>query len=53
MAGLDPSATFGIPLESEKRTVTGVALPSNRAALLSNAAPGDAVKLPSTTKPLA
>ena len=53
MADPDPSATFGIPSESEKRTVTGIALPSNRAALLSPAACGDAVKLPSTTTPLA
>jgi hypothetical protein len=39
--------------ESEKRAVTGIVLPSNRAALLHTAASGDALNLPSTTTPLA
>jgi len=43
----------GYPVESEKRTVTAIVLPSNRLALLSVAAAGDALKLPSTTTPFA
>jgi hypothetical protein len=39
--------------ESEKRTVAGMVLPSNSFALLSAAASGEALKLPSTTTPFA
>jgi hypothetical protein len=46
-------AKWGIPVESENRTVTGIALPLNSAALLNFGAPKDALKLPSTTIPLA
>ena len=53
LAGPEPSGTFGIPVESEKRAVTGIVLPSDRAALLNTAASGDGLNLPSTTTPLA
>src|SRR5882724_11060281 len=49
----EPSATFGIPLPSEKRTVTGIVRPLKSGARLSRAASGDALKLPSTTTPFA
>ena len=42
-----------IPVASENRTVTGIGLPLNSTARLSPAASGDALKLPSTTMPLA
>ena len=48
-----PSGTFGIPVASENRTVAGMGLPLNNTAQLSPAASGDALKLPSTTMPLA
>ena len=48
-----PSGTVGIPVASENRTVTGIGLPLNSTARLSPAASGDALKLPSTTMPLA
>src|SRR5262249_29997179 len=53
LAALPPSGTLGIPLESEKRTVTGIVAPLNNTARLSPADSGDALKLPSTTMPLA
>src|SRR6266567_5959916 len=53
LAALDPSGRFGTPVESENRTVTGIVLPLNSTARLSPAASGDALKLPSTTMPLA
>ena len=53
LAGSAPSGRSGIPVASEKRTVTGILLPLKRIALLSAAASAEAVKLPSTTTPLA
>ncbi len=53
IASAEPSGTSGMPVPSEKRTVTGIVPPSNSDALLSFAASGEAVKLPSTTMPLA
>ena len=49
----EPSDRLGIPVESEKRTVTGIGLPVNIIALLRLAAPGVALKVPSATTPLA
>ena len=49
----EPSGTFGIPLPSEKRAVTGIVLPLNSVARLSRAASAEALKLPSTTTPFA
>lgn len=43
----------GMPVESENRTVTGIAGPANKAALLSAEASLVGVKLPSTTTPFA
>ena len=53
LASAEPSGRFGTPVESEKRTVAGMVLPSNSFALLSAGAPGEALKLPSTTTPFA
>src|SRR5262249_4628236 len=53
LASADPSAIFGMPVESENRTVTGIGLPLNNTARLSPAASEEALKLPSTTTPLA
>ena len=53
LAKSEPSGRFGIPVESEKRTVTGILLPSNSTARLNSAAAGEALKLPSATMPLA
>ena len=53
LARSEPSGRFGIPVESEKRTVTGIVLPSNSTARLNSAAAGEALKLPSVTMPLA
>ena len=41
-----PSGIFGMPVESENRTVAGIELPLNNTARLSPAASGDALKLP-------
>src|SRR5579862_4868256 len=49
----EPSGTVGNPAPSEKRAVTRIDLPLNSDALLSRAASDDALKLPSTTTPLA
>jgi hypothetical protein len=46
-----PYSRRDIPVESGKRAVTGIVLPSDRAALLNTAASGDALNLPSTTTP--
>src|SRR5262249_30820492 len=51
LGAFDPSGRFGIPVESENRTVTGIVLPLNSTARLSTAASGDALKLPSTRSP--
>jgi hypothetical protein len=53
LASAEPSGRFGTPVESEKRTVAGMVLPSNSFALLSAGASGEALKLPSTTTPFA
>src|SRR5215472_15844749 len=48
-----PSGRFGTPVEFENRTVIGMVAPLKIGALLSDAAAGDALKLPSVTMPLA
>src|SRR6516225_2624418 len=53
LASADPSGIFGMPVESENRTVAGIELPLNNTPRLSPAASGEALKLPSTTMPLA
>src|SRR6516164_1751805 len=47
LASADPSGIFGIPVESENRTVARIELPLNNTARLSSAASGEALKLPS------
>src|ERR1700733_5224017 len=53
LASGEPSGSVGIPVELENRTVTGTGLPAKITALLNPDAAGVAVKLPSTTTPLA
>ena len=48
-----PSGIFGSPVASEKRAVSGISFPLKSTALLSAAASGVALKLPSTTMPFA
>lgn len=53
LAFSSPSGISGRPVESEKRTVTGMVLPWNSTALLSAEASWVGAKVPSTMTPLA